>query len=187
MKNKGKTIILLLFLVVGIGTMIYYGYNFFLKKAYPIEYDEYVSKYSEKYNVEKALVFAVIKSESNFREEAQSKAGAIGLMQIMPETFEWLKKHHKLWDIENNNLIDPEINIKCGVYLISLLQKRYESDEVAISAYNAGLGNVDKWLMNKNYSIDGKTLIKIPYKDTAAYVKNVLKSREIYRKLYFNK
>ena len=165
--------------------ILYYCYAFFLKKAYPIDYFNYVVENSEKYNVEKELILAVIKSESNFRQDAQSNAGAIGLMQVMPETFDWLQTHNLMPHLDVGHLKDPKTNISYGTYLLSILKKRYNSIVEVICAYNAGIGTVDKWLNDSRYSADGKTLIKIPYADTAIYLKNVLESRRIYKNLYF--
>lgn len=164
---------------------LYFAYNFFIKKAYPLEYYCYIKENSEKYNVEKELILAIIKSESNFRQDAESTVGALGLMQIMPKTFDWLQKNN-LIQLDYGHLKDPETNIKYGTYLLSILKKRYNNIVEIICAYNAGIGTVDKWLKNTQYSIDGKTLTEIPYLDTAIYVRNVLESLSMYKNLYFN-
>ena len=174
-------ILLILFILLGL------SYNFFMKKAYPIEYNNHVFKYSNDYNVDPALIYAIIKTESNFNTNAESPAGAIGLMQIMPNTFYWLQAYtnDKYMDIKFLNY--PEINIKYGTYFINMLLDKYKSDIVAICAYNAGIGTIDKWLTDPSLSYDGKSLAKIPYKETKQYVKRVIKNREIYKYLYFNK
>ena len=165
--------------------LLFESYEFFFKKAYQLEYYDYVKENSEKYNVEKELILAVIKSESNFRQDAESNVGAIGLMQVMPETFDWLQTHHLMPHLDVGHLKDPKTNIKYGTYLLSILKKRYNSIVEVICAYNAGIGTVDKWLKNSHYSCDGKVLKKIPYPDTAMYVKNVLECRRMYKFLYF--
>lgn len=165
---------------------LYCGYIFFLKKAYPVRYYDYVSENSERFNVEKELILAIIKSESNFRQNAESKAGAIGLMQIMPETFEWLQTYKLVTLLDVGHLKDPQTNIKYGAYLLSILKKRYNTIVEVVCAYNAGIGTVDKWLRDERYSADGKTLKKIPFPDTSIYVENVLESRRMYKNLYFN-
>lgn len=166
--------------------MLYFGYVFFLKNAYPLQYYDYVSENSEKFNVEKELILAIIKSESNFRQDAESKAGAIGLMQVMPETFEWLQTHKLVTLMDVGHLKDPKTNVKYGTYLLSILKKRYNTIVEVVCAYNAGIGTVDKWLRDERYSADGKTLKKIPFPDTSVYIKNVLESRRVYKKLYFD-
>ena len=87
--------------------------------------------------------------------------------------------------LDVGHLKDPKTNIKYGTYLLSILKKRYNSIIEVICAYNAGIGTVDKWLKNPQYSRDGKTLEKIPYTDTAMYVKNVLECHRMYKNLYF--
>lgn len=185
MKSNCKTLFLSFFTLIFASYLLYLGYFFFLKKAYPLEFFDYIKENSEKYNVEKELILAVIKSESNFLQDAESKAGAIGLMQIMPRTFDWLQSHNLMPYMDVGHLKNPETNIKYGTYLLSLLKKRYNSVKEVICAYNAGIGTVDKWLKDTHYSVDGKYLKKIPYSDTAAYVKNVLNSYEMYKNLYF--
>ncbi len=165
--------------------LLYCGQIFFLKKAYPIEYYNYVQENAEKFGVEQELILAVIKSESNFRQDAQSNVGAIGLMQVMPSTFDWLQTHKLMPYMDVGHLKDPSTNIEYGTYFLSLLQRKYGTLIETVCAYNAGFGAVDKWLKDERYSSDGKTLKKIPYPDTALYVKNVLQSRKMYNNLYF--
>lgn len=184
MKRLCKGVCLLLVLaVVGIG--IYQAYFFFLKKAYPMEYQDIIAQKAEKYQVEPALIYAVIRSESNFRPEVESSAGAIGLMQLTPETFEWLQtKIHTGEPMDESALTDPDTNIEYGVYLLSLLSRRYDNEITILCAYNAGMGNADRWLQNTETSSDGKTITSIPYPETKNYVDRVLQSKEMYEKLY---
>ena len=185
MNFKSKPLLLSFLALVFSVFLLHCGYTFFLKAAYPIKFYNYVSENSQLYNVEKELILAVIKSESNFRQDAQSSAGAIGLMQVMPATFDWLQTHNLMPYLDVGHLKDPKTNIKYGTYLLSLLKKRYNGVKEAICAYNAGLGTVDKWLADARYSSDGKHLKKIPYPDTAIYLENVLECRRMYKNLYF--
>lgn len=182
--KKYKNLLLGILLLNFSSLLLYTEYLFFFKKAYPIKYFNYIEENSKKYNVEEDLILAIIKSESNFRQDVESKVGAIGLMQIMPKTFNWLKTHN-ISALDIDHLKNPKTNINYGTYFISLLKKRYNSIKEALCAYNAGIGTVDKWLKDKRYSFDGKTLKKIPYPDTAIYVKNVLENKKIYKNLYF--
>ncbi len=166
---------------LSIFTLLLYGYEFYLKRAYPLHYHDFVQEACQKYNVEKELVFAVIREESKFKKEACSHAGAIGLMQIMPETFFWLQKNNSAYEMDENHLKDPKVNIEYGTYLLSLLQKKYSEKRTALCAYNAGIGNVDKWLKNKDYSDDGKNLKVIPFKETKNYVDDVINSEQKYK------
>lgn len=184
MKRFCKLICLLLVLVV-VGIGIYQAYFFFLKKAYPMDYEDIITQETAKYEIEPALVYAVIRSESSFRPEAKSRAGAVGLMQLTPETFEWLQSKVNTGEpMDESRLTDPETNIKYGVYLLSILHSRYANETAMLCAYNAGIGNADRWLADEETSPDGKTLISIPYPETRNYVDRVLKSKEMYERLY---
>ncbi len=148
-------------------------YGFYERKVYRREYREYVEKYSAEYGVSEYTVYAVMKTESNFSKDAVSKSGAVGLMQLMPETYLWLveRSGDKAGDI-----YDPEENIKYGVYLLSILYNRYGDDEIVFAAYNAGMGNVDKWLDEEEY--------EIKFDETKNYVNKVKTAQEKYKKLY---
>lgn len=153
---------------------------------YPQKYSEYVEKYSKEYDVDKELVYAVIKTESGFRPEVESTVGARGLMQLMPETFEWLQLSNDGAVVHSkDDLFDPEINIKYGTLCLSDLLGMYGGDEkTAIAAYNAGMTIVDEWLKDSRYSDNYISLKMIPYPETKEYVEKVLKNKEIYIKIY---
>lgn len=155
------------------------------KKTHPIEYSEYVEKYALESSVPEDLIYAVIKTESKFRSDAVSSKGAIGLMQLMPDTFVWLCE--KADDTENdpNLLYNPEINIKYGAYYLDLLYSEFGTWENAVAAYNAGPTNVRGWLQNPEYSENG-FLTHIPFKETREYVGKVTEAREEYHSLYFD-
>ncbi len=159
-----------------------------MKHFYPIEYSEYVSKYSEKYDVDEPLIYAVIRTESGFRAEVESSAGAIGLMQIMPSTFEWLQDSADGEVVyTSNDLKNPEININYGTYYLKVLLDHYDGNEMlAVAAYNGGFANVDEWLSDERYSSDGVTLSDIPYNETSQYVQRVENTKEVYETLYYD-
>ncbi|MGN0489009.1 MAG: lytic transglycosylase domain-containing protein [Ruminococcus sp.] len=154
------------------------------ESIYPIKYREYVDTYSEKYDLDRALVYGVIKTESDFNPEAESHVGAKGLMQLMPESFEWLQGLRKE-ELDESMILDPETNIDYGCYLLDYFRDYYGDIYTAVAAYNAGF-KVGEWLKDSRYSNDGKTLIDIPYKETSQYVKKVKKSEKMYNKLYFS-
>lgn len=148
---------------------------------HPVEYDEYVYKYSETYELDPDLVFAVIKAESNFDPNAESHVGALGLMQIMPDTFEWLQTYKNgEATMDYTYLYEPEVNIEYGCIFLQFLLDKYTSEETAVAAYNAGFGAVDNWLVDENYSYDGETLYDIPYPETKSYVKKVMLAKNYY-------
>lgn len=185
MKRQLKFGTFVLVISIVIFALLKFGYSFFLKQAYPQHFNTIVTKYSHLYNIEPELIYAVIKSESNFSADAESTAGAIGLMQIMPDTFYWLQKQQKTQHFGIVHLYNPETNIQFGCYLLSILLNKYENEATALAAYNAGIGKVDSWLKNSDYSHDSKSLKTIPYPETAAYVKKVLRNRDMYKKIYY--
>ena len=162
--------------------------NKVLQHFYPQEYAQYVNEYSTMYGVDEAFVYAVIRTESGFRAEVESSAGAMGLMQIMPDTFEYLQSLES--DTESypeSELLNPEINIKYGTYYLYILLQHYNGDEnLATAAYNAGLSNVDSWLTDSRYSSDGITLSSIPYSETQQYVQRVENTKRVYESLYYD-
>lgn len=157
------------------------------KMDYPQGYSEFVTKYSKEYNVDENLVYAVIRTESHFENDSQSGAGAMGLMQITPDCFDFLKQNipNDHTDYNTNSLYDPEINIKFGTYFLSYLLDRYDNiEKTSLAAYNAGFGIVDVWLSDPNCSKDGKNLDVILYPETANYVVKVEDAKNMYKELY---
>lgn len=154
-----------------------------LKAIYPQKYESIISSCAEEYNIDENLIYAVIKCESGFDKNAVSKADAKGLMQITEETFEWINSKMGK-DVSYDDIFSPEINIRYGSCLISLLLEEFTSEENAIIAYHAGWGNVKKWLSDDRYSSDGITIETIPFPTTDNYLENVLKAKSVYEKLY---
>lgn len=151
---------------------------------YPRKYKSIVTEQAAEYDLEESLVYAVIKAESNFDAEAVSSVGAVGLMQMMPETFYWMQTHvGETYD--ESALYEPEVSIRFGCALLRLLLSEYGDLTVALCAYNAGMGNVASWLSDSAYSDDGKTLKAIPFGETEAYVQKVLQYKEIYEEIYY--
>ncbi len=158
-------------------------YSFF----YPQKYTAEVQSSAREFNVDEALIYSVIRNESGFRPEVESHAGAIGLMQLMPATFDWLQeKLDGSVKYDTSQLTDPAINIRYGTYFLSILLERYGSDiRTVAAAYNAGTTTVDGWLADTAYSANGTTLTKIPYSETEHYAEKVEKTYEMYKKLYY--
>lgn len=152
--------------------------------SHPLEYSEFVERYSDEYGVDKYLVYAIIKTESSFDENAVSNVGARGLMQIMEDTFDWVK--FRLGDEAQvyDDMFTAEENIRYGAYLIDYLYEKFGNFECAVAAYHAGAGSVDSWLKNPEYSADGKTLDVIPINDTSHYLKKIISAYKIYNELY---
>lgn len=151
----------------------------------PDKYQGFVASYSVEYGVPENLIYAVIKIESGFDQSAVSDAGAIGLMQMVPDTFLWLTNDRLKDRYSEGMLYDPNTNIKYGVYYLSTLYTKYGSWDTALAAYNAGPGNVDDWLSDPKYNANGDSALdEIPYKETRNYIKKVNRARSMYDKLY---
>ena len=183
---KGVMIALIAVLAIGLGFLADFLITCLEKNAYPREYAEYVEVYAEAYGVPEGLVYAVIRTESSFDSGAVSPVGAVGLMQLMPSTFEWLTDDKLFEHLESGMLYDPETNIKYGTYCLSFLYDRYGDWELALAAYNGGLGNVDKWLEDDRYAdADGEGGLKrIPFGETRQFVARVTDAWEMYERLY---
>ena len=144
------------------------------EEVYKLEYSEFVEKYSDEYGVPEPLVFAVIRTESDFNADAVSAAGAMGLMQMMPLTFKDMQSRIGE-EYEDEMLLDPEVSIKYGTYYLAYLYRYFKNWDNAIAAYNAGMGYVSSWLKNEEYSQDGE-LTNIPFSETDRYLKRVKSS-----------
>ena len=155
-----------------------------LKILYPIKYEEYVYKYSEKLNIDPMLTFAIIKTESNFNEKAESKSGAIGLMQLMENTAKEQARKLKM-EYNKEMLYEPYINLKLGLnYFNSLLDYYNQNYILAFASYNAGLRNVQKWIEEGIIKEDGSDIENIPFKETNLYVRKIIKTYQLSKMLY---
>lgn len=159
--------------------------NFILKKIYRLEYSEYVEKYAQMYNIDPLWIYAIIKVESNFNENAKSKSGAKGLMQLMDSTASELSKKVGIVDFQGDMLYNPELNIMLGTKYFDILLTKYNGNyNLAIAAYNSGIGTVDTWIEKGIIASDGSNIENIPYQETNMYVRKTIKSYSVYKKLY---
>ncbi len=152
---------------------------FAVRARFPRPYREIV----EKSGVEPCLVFAMMKAESGFDEKAQSRAGAVGLMQLLPSTAKFICAREKI-DFNAEKLFDGSYNVQVGTLYIRYLLEKFPVMETMLAAYNAGEGTVADWLSDETCSKDGATLDRIPYPETERYIKKVKKFRKIYEILY---
>lgn len=130
------------------------------------------------FGVPRAMILAVIRTESDFKTGARSEAGALGLMQLLPETFRWLYEERLQEPLTPEQITDPEVNIRYGTYYLAYLFERFGDWRIALAAYNAGEGRVAQWLQP-----DGM-LGEIPFPETAAYVQKTLEAYQLYSQKY---
>lgn len=183
-KTRKKTLVLItIIIIVLLAYRVISSRDKIFMIIYKTDYSEYVEKYANEYNIDKNLIFAIIKAESNFDKKAISHKGAIGLMQLMQSTAEEIAPKVNI-DVNEENIFNPEININLGTKYISMLIQKYGNIELAVTAYNAGSGNVDSWLENGVLNKDGSDLENVPFTETNNYVRKILRDYEIYKKLY---
>ena len=142
---------------------------------YPLRYEQIVRGHSRNYDLDPALLAAVIYQESKFEADARSDSGAIGLMQLLPDTAKGIALHTGGTRFRVSDLYDPEINVRYGAWYLRHLIEKYENEQTALAAYNAGQDNVDRWRR------DGRG---IQFAETRAYVERVAELKEIYRRAY---
>jgi soluble lytic murein transglycosylase len=161
----------LLLLVAGLAAAAVYATepDWYLRARYPLRYEHIVRGHADNYRLDPALVAAVIYQESKFRPDARSPQGAIGLMQLLPETAKGIATRTGGSAFEVDDLLDPELNVRYGCWYLRNLLDKYGDDGRALAAYNGGQGNLDRGIVHP---------------ETEHYVERVLELREIYRKAY---
>jgi soluble lytic murein transglycosylase len=142
---------------------------------YPLRYSTIVRAHAHNYDLNPALLAAVIDEESKFRADAKSSAGAVGLMQLLPATAKGIAIHTGGSKFVTSDLYNPEINVRYGAWYLHHLLQKYGDERLALAAYNAGQQNVDSW------RAEGKD---IQFPETRAYVAKVERLKGIYRRTY---
>ncbi len=166
--------ILVCLALVALAAAFFYRHSL-LRVYYGVKNADIIRSESKIQGVSPHLVAAVIFTESHFRTKANSEVGAMGLMQLMPETASEMALNEKIPDFEVDDLYRPEVNIRLGTRYLRELLDRFPSEEQALAAYNAGPTRVDEW---------NRTNSGIVYRETQAYVKNVLRHRKALKMLY---
>lgn len=179
-KKKMKAYLAIFLLVLGAAALYFFLPKMFADEVYPLKYADYIRTYSEKYDVDPALVAAVIFQESRFNPKAVSPMGARGLMQFMPGTAATMAKETGRWP--NYDIFDAETSVDFGAaHLRDLLRKYNGSVEQALVGYNAGTGTADSWI-RKN--IFDKIINSDSKGETVNYVKKVTNYQNVYRTMY---
>jgi len=147
----------------------------FERLRYPLRYSEFVKVHAREHDLDPALLAAVIYQESKFDASAESKSGAIGLMQLTPATARGIAIRTGGTKFTTSDLLNPEINIRYGSWYLANLFRKYGNERLVLAAYNAGQGNVDRW------RAEGRP---IEFPETRAYVKRVEHLKTIYRQAW---
>ena len=149
--------------------------DWYLRTRYPLEYATIVRGHAQNHDLDPALLAAVIYAESRFDPNARSEAGAVGLMQLLPDTAKGIALRTGGARFVVADLRDPEINVRYGSWYLDHLLDRYGDTELALAAYHAGQGNVDRWRREG---------LGIAFRETRAYVDEVERVRRLYAKAY---
>ena len=179
-RKKGVSVLISAIIIAGAVCLIY----FFVLSQCQLDYKNEISKYAKEYELEPYFLAAIIKTESNFNKDAASSKGALGLMQITEDTEVWISK--RLGEVyEKNSVLEPEKNIRYGSWYIKYLIDKYDGNQnLAILAYNAGFGNVDKWITEKKITGRFLEFQNIPFKETRNYLVKTRIYSVLYKYLY---
>ncbi len=184
MKNKLVRIIALIVMLAIIIVAAFWINRALEKHTYKLLYVEQIKANAEACGLDPFLVAAVIHCESGYDVDAVSPAGAVGLMQIMPDTGAWIADKLKIEGYCDQQLCDPDTNIQLGCWYLQYLTERFGgAHKHMLAAYNAGPNNVQKWLADETYSTEGN-LTEIPFLETRNFVERVTRAYEKYRELY---
>jgi soluble lytic murein transglycosylase len=188
-------LLVLAVLVVGVGLWLQDGLPRALgERLYPVEYKAEIAAAAGRYDVDPYLVAAVVKAESGFEAGAVSSAGAVGLMQLMPDTADWIATRPDWEGRVEPVLTDPADNVALGTYYLAYLLERFGNDEAtALAAYNAGQGVVETWLNEASAGSGedggpaGSAALRpddVPFPETRGFIERVMRFRDLYRDVH---
>lgn len=159
-----------------------------MRFVYMWDYQQNIITYSRRNKVDPFLVAAIIKNESNFEHKAVSGVGAVGLMQIMPETGRWIAEQMGLGEYKDSDLYQTKTNIRMGCWYLGELEHEFKNNMALVMiAYNAGRGQTHEWMEKNGWDYDFNDIKAIPFPDTREYVSRVLQDRDKYYLLYKDK
>lgn len=170
-------------LAIGIFFAIVYGLISYQTSRTQISYQDQIYEYSEKYNVDPLLTASIIKVESDFDNNAQSHQGAHGLMQLLEDTAKHSADVVGI-DYYPEKLNDVDYNLDLGVGYFDYLYRYYNNRDLALAAYNGGVGNVDNWIKEGTLDKDNPDPLNIPFEETRQYVTKVNANYEVMKKFY---
>jgi soluble lytic murein transglycosylase len=171
-------------LLFALATGVVFGIRWLSTVIYPLPYRQILFMRAQEQGLDPYLVAALIRRESSFRPNAVSAQGARGLMQIMPDTGEWVAQQMNI-PYSPEKLFIPDYNMQLGCWYLALLRAQFAGDDVlALAAYNSGRQNVQTWLNERQWTGEHQTLDQIPFPETRAYVANVLGDLTWYRRIY---
>ncbi len=160
------------------------AFPWWIRLFYPQPYQPIVMAYSENYRLDPLLVYALIRRESRYQEQSESSAGALGLIQILPETALWLAEKEGMEPVLEEELKDPAVNIHLGCAYLAWLEEHFAGNlPVVLAAYNAGHGRVGQWLEDGVWDGRAETIEDIPFEETRRYVNDVLKNYRAYQQI----
>ncbi len=156
------------------------------RHLYPLKYREHIFRHAAANGLDPFLVTAIIKVESGFQSDALSARGAVGLMQLMPQTGQWVAaKRGETYSAAL--LLDPETNIRFGTWYLAHLNREFDDAVVALAAYNGGRGNVKKWLSDRTWTGAPTDLDQIPFAETRQFVRKTVWTHRVYTYLYLER
>jgi soluble lytic murein transglycosylase len=188
-------------LFISLLAILFYNNNWLGRWIYPIHYQEDIRSAAAQNHIDPFLISAIIRVESNYKSDKISSKGAIGLMQIMPDTAQWITDFTGSSEQIVSRLVLPEVNIQVGTWYLSALHRQYEqrlgkmesrADRIALiaAAYNAGPGNVNKWLDNGTWDGTYRYTHYIPFGETRHFIERILyyykKHERYYSDIWYN-
>jgi soluble lytic murein transglycosylase len=178
----GGAAVLTLVVVLALGPKFHHAVR---EITLPLRHDDIIRQQAAEKGLDPALIAAVIYTESHFRDGQVSAAGAQGLMQLTPATARYIARKSGGTKFVVDDLGTPQVNISYGAYYLRYLLRRYDGNEdFALAAYNAGEGNVDRWIASAKAHDRALTTAAIPYAETRAYVRRVESAKRDYRRAY---
>lgn len=156
-----------------------------LRSMFPLPYFDLVERYAGEHRLQITLIYAIMKTESGFRDEVVSPKGAVGLMQITEKTGIWIASMLNVSDFSVEDLAEPETNIRFGCWYLAYLLNRFDGNsELALAAYNAGEGTVSEWRQQGKIDWKEAKISSVPYNETEKYLTRVNRIYFVYKTLY---